>query len=558
MKFDIRNWGQRKVAGIALHRALSVVMVLGVTGVMITAVAASGSLGDIFRPFQDDSGLQQSAPLNSSINAHNAFFDPSVGTNGQACVTCHQPNQALSIGVPTIQQAFAASDGTDPLFRLNDTADRPDADVSSTEARATAYKLFLDLGVVRIGKQFKGNSNPDNLLTTLSDFRVEHQDTAQFGPLPNFINDPQHPGIATLSLFRRPLVNTNVNFDSAVLWDGRDSIATIQSSQVPKAISSLLLGPQTNLQANQEIADFMTQVFTDQVVDFGAGSTSALGAQGGVQNMVAMANDPARPCLYAVAFPQIPSGTTPTRTPFTPATCTAVDDNNPHTFGSDIFDAWANQPDNNNGAAAQRAAIVRGQEIFNNAVLTQPPDLNGKLLDVGSIANGGVNADHPDRLPAGAPMHCTTCHASHNLGNNPNPNFIGRIGTDSLDILGNLVATRGTQDPRVANILANAQKLPLYCLRPNSNPTGFDVAPCGTMAGDVKTTDPGRAMVTGLIADTGKFKPPILRNLAGRGPFFHAGTAKTLFDLIDFYDARFQINLTQQQKNDLAAFLEAF
>jgi len=29
-------------------------------------------------------------------------------------------------------------------------------------------------------------------------------------------------------------------------------------------------------------------------------------------------------------------------------------------------------------------------------------------------------------------------------------------------------------------------------------------------------------------------------------------------DLIDFYDARFQINLTRQQKNDLANFLEAF
>jgi len=74
----------------------------------------------------------------------------------------------------------------------------------------------------------------------------------------------------------------------------------------------------------------------------------------------------------------------------------------------------------------------------------------------------------------------------------------------------------------------------------------------------VQTTDPGRAMVTRLIADRGKFKPPILRDLLARSPFFHAGTASDIFHLIDFYDARFQINLTRQQKNDLANFLEAF
>jgi cytochrome c peroxidase len=63
-------------------------------------------------------------------------------------------------------------------------------------------------------------------------------------------------------------------------------------------------------------------------------------------------------------------------------------------------------------------------------------------------------------------------------------------------------------------------------------------------------------MVTGLIADAGKFKPPILRDLPVRLPLFHAGTAATMLDLIDFYDARFEINLTQPQKNDLASFLE--
>jgi hypothetical protein len=306
----------------------------------------------------------------------------------------------------------------------------------------------------------------------------------------------------------------------------------------------------------------MLGVFTDQT---SSTSAKALGPRSGVSNLdnlLAMAKDPARPCVYSTAFPQIPGAPAPGMpilTSLSPPTCTRIDDNNPHTFGFDLFDAWATAPgtDNDPAVNAARAAIVRGQLIFNTAELHQPPDLDGKLLDVGSTANGGVNADHPDRIPAGAPIHCATCHAAHNLGNNPNPNFIGRIGTDSVDILQQLVATRSAQDPLLKNVLANLMKLPLYCLRPNSDPTTFAAAACGTRPGDVRTTDPGRAMVTGLIADAGKFKPPILRDLPVRLPLFHNGTAETMFDLIDYYDARFQINLTQQQKNDLAAFLEA-
>ena len=52
-------------------------------------------------------------------------------------------------------------------------------------------------------------------------------------------------------------------------------------------------------------------------------------------------------------------------------------------------------------------------------------------------------------------------------------------------------------------------------------------------------------------------KGPILRGLAGRAPYFHNGAAATLRDVIDFYDRRFDMNLTPQQKMDLVAFLRA-
>jgi hypothetical protein len=52
------------------------------------------------------------------------------------------------------------------------------------------------------------------------------------------------------------------------------------------------------------------------------------------------------------------------------------------------------------------------------------------------------------------------------------------------------------------------------------------------------TTDPGRALITGEWQDVGRFKGPVLWGL-------------------NFYDVRFELNLTQQQKADLVAFLRA-
>ena len=73
----------------------------------------------------------------------------------------------------------------------------------------------------------------------------------------------------------------------------------------------------------------------------------------------------------------------------------------------------------------------------------------------------------------------------------------------------------------------------------------------------VQTTDPGRAMITGKWSDIGKFKGPILRGLAARAPYFHNGSAATLEEVVEFYDTRFNIGLTAQEKSDLVAFLRA-
>ena len=69
-------------------------------------------------------------------------------------------------------------------------------------------------------------------------------------------------------------------------------------------------------------------------------------------------------------------------------------------------------------------------------------------------------------------------------------------------------------------------------------------------------TDLGKALISGSCADVGKVKGPILRGLAARAPYFHNGSAHSFEDVVNFYDQRFGIGFTDQEKEDLIAFLQ--
>lgn len=78
--------------------------------------------------------------------------------------------------------------------------------------------------------------------------------------------------------------------------------------------------------------------------------------------------------------------------------------------------------------------------------------------------------------------------------------------------------------------------------------------------------DLGRAEVTGLVPDEGRFRTPSLRNVALRGPYFHNGSRATLGSVMSFYrtgggfeaDPLMQpVNLSPSQRLALVAFLNA-
>jgi len=164
--------------------------------------------------------------------------------------------------------------------------------------------------------------------------------------------------------------------------------------------------------------------------------------------------------------------------------------------------------DRDRSVAVARRAIARGEALFNSK----------------PIAITGVKGLNDDLNVAVIQGTCTTCHNTPNAGNHSVPL--------PLDI-GLTDASRRTPD------------LPLYTLRNK------------TTGQTVQTSDPGRALITGRWKDIGRFKGPILRALAPRAPYFHNGFAKDLHEAVTFYNDRFNIGFTDQERDDLVAFLQS-
>jgi len=503
---------------------------------MLTAEASAQEGGDdgggiggfpaitrIVGNFPDSSGTFRNATNNPAVvSTSNSFFDANLGTNGQACVTCHQPSQGFSVLVPFIRDQFAVSGGTDPLFRANDTATRPDADLSTLDKRRQAFQLALDLGLFRIGKTLPGTA----------DFTVATQNTARFGLLPNPA-DPQSSGAPTLSLFRRPLATTNTRFDSVVLFDGRQNIHNLRT-QVKGAARTLMLGSAVTDAQADNAASLMTSVFTAQETLQGAGSLSARGAHGGADNLKDLATSPSAPCVPMTDPAQV--GTfTPAVPGSTGCVSSFIDPFTARPF--DLFTAWESLP-----AGSGRASVGNGERIFNTRNLS---------------------------FPGFPPFTCTACHTTTNIGNfpfvspnnaAPNASLFIRYGLDSPEFLAHLASL----NPRLNSFVERTAGLPVYTINVQSIPAcGPAILPNLTTGEPMlvtltHSTDLGRAMVTGQCADLGGFKPPILRGLATRAPYFHNGAAATIEDLVNFYDTIFSMHLSSQERADLAAYLRAF
>ena len=425
-------------------------------GIMFTALAANGqSLPNLF-PFPNATGVLETYNAgNGAIDLSGPFFQ-SLGTNGRSCASCHLAGQGWTISAAGVKTRFEMTQGLDPIFRTNDGSNCDhDVDTSTTAGRRKAYSLLINKGLIRIALQVPGSAE-FNVVGVVN---------------PYGCGDP-----SKLSMYRRPLPSTNLRFLSTLMWDGRESSPQTGTQKITNATNpgDLLadLAHQsldatnghaqgsTPLTAQQQkaIVDFEMALATAQAFDFRAGALNSGGAIGGP---VALGTHTIPAFFVGI---NDPLGGNPHGTAFTPVIF-------------NLFDAWANDDEGEDKGAgddanSRRASILRGQTLFNS-----------KPIQITGVA--GLN---DDLNLAAIPGTCGTCHDSPNVGNH------------SVSAPLNI----GVGD---VNSPLDVSYLPVITLQ---NKKTFEIK---------ITTDPGRALITGLWKDVGRLKGPILRGLASRGPY---------------------------------------
>ncbi len=439
-------------------------------------------------------------------------FFQSLGSNGRSCATCHQASDGMSVAAFNVGLRFAATAGTDPIFRTVDGSNCDhDIDVSTVSGRFKAYSLLRTRGLIRIAIAVPAGA--DYAVTAVTN--------------PYACNETN-----VISQYRRPLPSTNLPFLTAVMWDGRESTpltgtTKILNTNYPGSVVADLAhqtvdattthaqgdGTRPTAAEQQEIVNFEMALYTAQSYGLLTGPLDSHGATGGP---VALATQPFFVSINSSVHALLPNGaeqpgglTTPGDGVFTPDIF-------------NLYNSWASLP-----AFDFRASVARGQAIFNSRPIT----ITGVAGINDDVAAGGLVAGGIPSLTG----TCGTCHDTPNVGNHsfPTPLNIG-TGDPGTQAQVNMGGLDISYLPQITVCqLVNGQ--------PGPN--------CKT------TSDMGQALIDGRFDHVGKIKGPILRGLSARAPYFHNGSAQTLLDVARFYEKRFGLVLTPKDELDLVNFL---
>lgn len=131
------------------------------------------------------------------------FFEP-LGTNGRACVSCHQPKDAMSVSVESLRQRWLETKGKDPVFAAVDGSNNP----KLPQELESSHSLLLNRGLFRIALPWP--PKPDNGKAVKPEFTIEVVSD------PTGVNLDSDLGLKsknpTISVFRRPRPVANMTY----------------------------------------------------------------------------------------------------------------------------------------------------------------------------------------------------------------------------------------------------------------------------------------------------------------------------------------------------------
>ena len=427
--------------------------------------------------------------------AGHPFFEP-LGTNGRACISCHQPADGMSLSVETVHQRWEDTAGSDPIFAAIDGSDCP----TLPQGEAASHAMLLQHGLFRIERAWPVTEFAGQPVTP--DFTIE------------VVRDPQGcnsgaeygPANGRISVYRRPRPVANLKYLIAVgfAYDPKQGLTLPRDPDGGGYLAGNLMADNraVNLRAQMEDAArthlqmmgplpaetitalraFELSLFTAQQLGQAATQLDSLGAHGG------------------------------------PAT---LRDSQAGALGSQgvrvfsEFAAWETiSPEEQARLSPEqlgfRQSVARGARVFRDRTF---------LITDSSGINSPMGFGNPVR------NSCVFCHNMTRMGNDVAPGQVD-LGTTTLPFA----------DPQ--------PDLPLFRITCTGRPHPF----YGRV---ILTHDPGFALTTGRCADVGKITLQSMRGLAARAPYFSNGSAETLGEVIDYYERRYNIGYTAQERQDL-------
>ncbi len=467
--------------------------------------------------YRDDNGSIGILNADGAVDTRGHPFFDALGTNGRACVTCHQPANSMSLSTEMIRRRWDETQGKDPLFAPVDGMNCPHLPAEDPKS----HSLLLERGLIRVFLPWPPRAADGS--------RIEPEFTLEVVRDPTGCNTHPEYGLNSanpmVSIYRRPRPVANLRY---VTHEGfgvfafigknglpasRDPVTghpsamnlladarqpTLETQAVEGAVTHLQFEGKLDDARLRRITDFERQLYAAQSRHVGAGDLMETeGPPGlGVRNVAA-----GRDGLLG---------------------------NNITNYVIPLAGKWKELPKSDDPAIdrqnRQRESVARGHDVFMFRTFWIRDAMHLNTVGLGNPAK----------------RTCATCHGMHMMGMDVANGWMD-IGTTNLPW--------AREEPRNP-WNARQPQLPLFKI--TCKPT---VPPHPFLGRVIYTQDPGRALISGKCNDVGTIVMQQLRGLSARAPYFSNGSAATLRELVDFYDRRFNIDYTEQEKEDLVNFL---
>lgn len=203
--------------------------------------------------YDDPEGQVRILNTSGAIHTGDHPFFEALGTNGRACITCHQPSNAMSVSVASLRDRWKENQAKDPIFAAVDGSNCPDL----PQDAMSSHSLLLNHGLFRISLPMPKNA----------EFQIEIvRDPTGCNTSPIYGLAGANPSV---SVFRRPRVAANLKFVMKLMADAREPSLETQ------AVTAIMVHEEAKLPPTPEqlrkIIEFESQIYTAQVSDIRGG-----------------------------------------------------------------------------------------------------------------------------------------------------------------------------------------------------------------------------------------------------------------------------------------------